>query len=265
MCHPSENVDPPPLAGAMRRDFWVELPEGEALPVRLSIPEGSLRGAVVIVTDIFGANAFYRTVADQLACAGIAALLPDIFFREGKLSEPTGELAYQRRALLDDDRVLRDLSLCCEWLREHGEIPARPESRVGTLGFCLGGNLVLHLARGREDLATIAYYAFPAGLPAPKALPAPIDVVGELRGPILAFWGDQDEKVGMANVKAFASAVWNASLDYEQHVYPTVDHGFLAGLSDEGSDAHPAAVDSWRRTLAFFEAQLGCSRSGRII
>lgn len=264
MCHPSEYVDPRPRPGARRREVSVELPEREALPARLAVPEADLRGAVVIVTDIFGANAFYRALADRLAASGFAALLPDIFFREGKLSEPTRELAYQRRALLDDERALRDLGLCCDWLHEQAALPPRPERRVGALGFCLGGNLVLHLACRRDDLATVAYYAFPAGLPAPKAAPAPIEMVDRLRGPILAFWGDRDEKVGMENVDAFARTVRRADLDYEQHVYPAVDHGFLAGLDDEANPAYPAASDSWRRTLDFLTAHLGRSRAGKV-
>jgi hypothetical protein len=49
------------------------------------------------------------------------------------------------------------------------------QGRIGTLGFCLGGNLVLHMAARRADLATVSYYAFPAGLPAPKAVPSITD------------------------------------------------------------------------------------------
>jgi hypothetical protein len=35
--------------------------------------------------------------------------------------------------------------------------------------------LVLHMAARRADLATVSYYAFPAGLPAPKAVPSITD------------------------------------------------------------------------------------------
>lgn len=253
MCHPSESVDPPPLEGARRRDLSIELAGGEALPVRLAIPVGALRGLVVIVTDIYGANAFYRSIADRLAVAGFAALLPDFFFREGALREPTRELAFERRALLDDERAIRDLGSACDWGIERGEISG---GRVGTLGFCLGGNLVLNLCTRRSDLATVSYYGFPAGLPAPKAVVAPIQVVEKLAGPILAFWGERDEKVGMEHVDAFARAIDGTDLAYEQHVYPDVEHGFLAGLEGESDPAHEAATDAWRRSLAFFEAHL---------
>ena len=253
MCHPSENLDPPLLRGARRNEVTLRGDGGEPLPARLCVPEGPLRGAFVIATDIFGANAFYRRIADRAAAAGFAALLPDLFFREGHLREPTRELAYERRAKLDDERALRELLGAAAWLRERGAI----EGRIGTLGFCLGGNLVLHLASRRDDLATVSYYAFPAGLPAPMAAPAPETLVDQLRGPILALWGEQDEKVGLDNTRRFERAVRATGIRYESHIYSRCEHGFLAGLEDDEHPAHEAAGDAWRRTLDFFGASLG--------
>ncbi len=256
MCHPSENVDPDPIAGVERREVAVPVRGGADVPARLCLPTaaGAPRGGVILATDIFGSNAFYRALADRLAAAGIAALLPDLFFREGRLTEPTRELAYERRAKLDDERVLRELESGCEWLRDALAIE---QGRIGTLGFCLGGNLVLHLAARRRDLATVAFYAFPAGLPAPRAAPPPREVVGRMQGPILALWGDRDEKVGMPNVEEFDRLARGAELDYEQHVYPGREHGFLSGLEDAGDPAHEAAADAWRRTLGFLDTRLG--------
>ncbi len=254
MCHPSEYADPDPIPGSLREEVAVPVVGGPDLPARLCVPAGNTRGAALIVTDIFGANAFYRAIADRLAARGFAALLPDLFFREGRLAEPTRELAYERRAKLDDGRTLHELVCACDWLRGRAAIA---DGRLGTIGFCLGGNLALHLAARRNDLATVAYYAFPAGLPAPKAAPPPQEVVARLQGPILAFWGDRDDKVGMPSVHAFERCVRDARVDYEQSVYPGCDHGFLAGIEDANHEAHAAAIDSWQRTLDFFGSRLG--------
>ncbi len=260
MCHPSENVDPEPLPGALRDEVAVPVRGGPEVPARLCVPAEGVaapRGAVILATDIFGANAFYRALADRLAAAGIAALLPDLFFREGPLAEPTRELAYARRAKLDDERALRELGAGCDWLRETFDVA---EGRVGTLGFCLGGNLVLHLAARRRDLATVSYYAFPAGLPAPKAVGPPREWVDRMQGPILGLWGERDEKVGLANVEEFERLARQAELDYEHHVYAGCDHGFLGGLDDPDRPDRGAAIDAWSRTLRFLEARLGRAR-----
>ena len=200
MCHPHGDGEPDPREGVARRDVAIARPGG-AMPARVCLPRGEAWGRVVIATDIFGANRFYKAIAERLAEAGCAAILPDLFFRVGGLPEVTREAAFARRARLDDPLALEDLEASLDRLRE--EVAAPP----ATLGFCLGGNYVFHLATRHDDLATVAYYGFPAGLPAEKGLAPPLDVAAAMQGPLLAFWGDQDEGVGMENVARFGEAL----------------------------------------------------------
>lgn len=252
MCHPHGLGEPTPVDGVTRRDVVLPVEAGEAMPARICVPEADPPwGAVAIAVDIYGANRFYKGVAERLAAAGCAAILPDIFFREGELPEVTRDAAFARRGELDDERALRDLSAALDFLTGETGTPG------ATLGFCLGGNLVFHLSTRREDAAVVAYYGFPGGLPAPKGLARPLDVVERLRGPLLAFWGERDEKVGMDNVEAFSSAVRAAGIEYEPHVYPDVEHGFLVGLDEDPTGANYApAHDSWERTLAFLRRSM---------
>ena len=252
MCHPHALGEPTPLDGVARRDVVVPVESGGEMPARVCLPAaGAPWGAVVIAVDIYGANRFYKGVAERLAAAGCAAILPDIFFREGELPEVTREAAFARRGELDDERALRDLSAALDFLTAETGTPG------ATLGFCLGGNLVFHLSTRREDAATVAYYGFPGGLPAPKGLPRPLDVVDRMRGPLLALWGERDDKVGMENVEAFSRALRDVDLEYEPHVYPGVEHGFLAGLDEApASENHAPAQDAWERTLAFLRKHM---------
>ena len=251
MCHPHGPGEPNPRPGVLRRDVSMTLGAGERLSARVCLPEGAPWGAVVIATDIYGSNRFYKGIAERLAEAGCAAILPDLFGREGPLSEVTREAAFVRRAELDDARAVDEIGTALDWLEtESGASGA-------TLGFCLGGNLVLHMTTHREVCATVSYYAFPGGLPAPKALPPPLEVVDALGGPIFALWGEEDVKVGMENVEAFRVAIEARGLDYEQQVYPGVEHGFLAGLDEDSRHHdHDLAWDSWNRTVAFFRRHL---------
>lgn len=251
MCHPHGPGEPLPRPGVLRQDVSFTLGDGERLSARVCLPKCSPWGAVVIATDIYGSNRFYKGIAERLAEAGCAAILPDLFRREGPLSEVTREAAFDRRAKLDDARAVAEIGTALAWLEtESGASGA-------TLGFCLGGNLALHGTTQHEVGATVCYYAFPGGLPAPRALPPPLKVVDALRGPILALWGEDDVKVGMENVEAFRVAVEARGLDYEQRVYPGVEHGFLAGLDEDVEHQdHAPALDSWNRTLAFLRQHL---------
>jgi carboxymethylenebutenolidase len=76
-----------------------------------------------------------------------------------------------------------------------------------------------------------------------------------MKGPILGLWGDQDAGVGMDNVTQLDTALTEAGVDHEFHVYPGLGHGFLkSSLEDEGTPGYKQACDSWTRTIAFYDA-----------
>ncbi len=206
---------------------------------------------------MYGRTAFYEHLAGRLAMAGYVVLLPEFFYREGPLPELTSEAASQRRAIADSRRLLRDALGAAEWLRrDHGP-------RLGAIGFCMGGNYALAMAAERTDLATVCYYGFP-GRPIHFAQdpssPTPIDLVPKISGPVIGFWGDQDQGAGMDNVDRFAKAMRARDAAFELHVYPGVGHGFLArsGLDPNQPD-YSDAWDSWSRTLQFLVQNLSPS------
>src|SRR5207253_4879058 len=137
--------------------------------------------------------------------------------RQGPLAERTREAAMERRTRLDENQTQEDLLRAIDWLqRETGAGP------VGTIGFCMGGTQVLDLTVRRDDLATVCFYGFPARLPnaRPQTAPAPLEVVDGIKGPIIGFWGDQDQGVGMENVERLAQALRDRGAEFEHTVYP---------------------------------------------
>lgn len=245
MCHPDTPADAGPSVEV--RDTAVPLPAGQHLPVEMALPDSGQGPAVLIIVDIFGRTPFYRQLNRRLADAGYVSLLPDIFFREGELPEVTREAAFARREQLDEGRALQDLLTAATWLGEQDEVHGR---RLGLLGFCLGGTLALDMCAERDDFAAACYYAFPAGMPRSTA-PAPLEVVDRIRGPIVAFWGDQDY-IDMDEVGRLGDEMARHGKDYEAIIYPGAGHGFLRGLEEDSGPDHEAATDSWSRSLSFF-------------
>ena len=254
MCHPE--VPAGEAAPAVRsEEIEIPLQHGPPLPAHLAMPEEDGAPGILVVSDIYGRSPFYENIAARLAQAGFQALLPEYFFRLGPLAERTRDAAIERRGRLDQRLTLNDLESAASWLR------ARPEAngRMGTVGFCMGGTLVLDLTPLVADVATVCYYGFPAR-PAevgPFTPPAPLDVADRIRGPILAFWGDQDTAVGMQNVADFAQAMKRHGTAFEHMVYPGLGHGFLsASQFDPDNGAYHAACDSWTRTIGFLHQEL---------
>jgi dienelactone hydrolase len=256
MCHPDGPPPAIPTPNVASAEIVIPLDDGQGMPGFLARADGPRRrGAVVVVGDIFGARTpFYEYLATLIAAAGLDAIVPEFFFRVGPLPEPTYEAAVQRKGKLDEPQALRDLDQTISWARAQPDFRG---TRTGTLGFCLGGSLVLNLAARRDDLATVCYYGFPAGPPGPpgdpeRTMPKPLDEVDRIRGPILGFWGDQDERVGQMNIAAFARALGERGIDFEHTVFPGLDHGFLQAGFEPGADGHDLTRGSWERALSFF-------------
>ena len=245
MCHPEvpEGTTPP---NVRTEELTIAVDSG-AMPTLVAFPDRTRAPAVVVVNDVFGRSPFYEHTARRLAQAGFVAATPEFFFREGPLPEPTREAAMARAKRLDFSRTVDDMAAAVDWLRARSET----NGAVGTIGFCMGGTIVLLMAARRRDVAaSVCYYGFPADMRTPAR---PIDLAPKMRGPILGHWGDQDAGVGMDNVKVLDAALTAASIAHEFHIYPGLGHGFLrASLEDESTPGYRPACESWTRTIAFF-------------
>src|SRR5262245_52690957 len=187
MCHPDAPQNPGPAIPG--EETTITVADGQSMPAHLvRAPGSSPRGSVVIVGDIHGARTpFYEHLAGLLGAHGFDAIVPEFFFRVGPLTEATQEAVFGRRGRLDEQGALPDLDAAIAWVQassHHGG------TRVGVLGFCLGGTFALDLAAMRDDLATVCYYGFPGGAPGATSDPAqqaprPLDAVDRLHGPIL--------------------------------------------------------------------------------
>jgi carboxymethylenebutenolidase len=253
MCHPE--IPAGHTAPDVDR-MEVELPligKLEKMPGLLCRPQTGAGAGVLVVGDVYGRTPFYEDLAGRLALAGFTALLPDYFFRQGPLAEPTREAAMARRELLDQKQALVDLSQALDWLH----LQPFAAGRLGTIGFCMGGTYVLDLAAERDDLATVCFYGFPAGSPAPSALPPPLSLADQIGGPLLGFWGDQDAGVGMDNVEELAAALKARGVDFDFTIYPGLGHGFMAASRlDPEHEAYDAACRSWTRTIEFYRTHI---------
>lgn len=250
MCH--ESCPAPVSGGAGIVEERVETPgAGRAIPGLVVRPEGETLGGVVIAHDIHGANPFYEDLARRLAGEGFAAILPDLFVRQGRAADATRETARARGAALVQDEALADLAGATKWLREQPGFAGG----IGMLGFCMGGTLAM-LAAADEPApdAAVAFYGFPGAAATPLRPRVPLAEANAVRVPLLAIWGDQDAGVGMETVEAYRAALAEADKAFEIVVYPGPGHGFLT--FDPAAASYAEARDAWVRTLAFFRAEL---------
>lgn len=252
MCH--DHCPRPISGGEAITDQNAEIPLSRGtLPAFIAFPDSPTAPAVLLIHDINGVNDFYRDVARRLAAAGYVTALPDFFFRQGPLADDSRETRFARMQAMEQATTLLDIESTLIWLRRH----ERSSGQLGTVGFCMGGTLVM-LAASRDPApaATVAYYGFPQRERTPMAplLPGDEDEAANVQSPLLAYWGDQDAGVGMDNVDRYDAQLDRLGKEHEFVRYPGIGHGFLT--FDPDAPSFGQSADSWDRMLRFLDERL---------
>ena len=136
---------------------------------------------------------------------------------------------------LEYDTAAKEIDGAANWLTKQNYANG---PHFGCIGYCMGGGLVLTTAiRNRDTAASVVYYG---------GLPSPVDTLGQISSPVLAFYG-QDE-VNRAN--EMEKVLTENSKSIEMHVYKEASHGFFNDSNPNIFDQN-ASSDSWPRVINF--------------
>ncbi|HWU01389.1 MAG TPA: dienelactone hydrolase family protein, partial [Novosphingobium sp.] len=181
--------------------------------------------------------------AQMLAQAGFVAFVADFYGAPVPSFEASRPLAEALRADVDVYRGRLRAGLAA--LRA---LPAAQGLTVGAVGYCMGGQAALELARDGADLALVASFHGLLGTDRPAQ-------AGAVRSRILVCHGDADPMAPRSAVNAFWAEMDAAGAQWHFHSYSGVRHGF----TDPGSDArglpaiaYDASADrqSWAALMA---------------
>jgi carboxymethylenebutenolidase len=122
---------------------------------------------------------------------------------------------------------------------------------MGLTGFCWGGRIAwLYAAHSARLKASVAWYGRLVGEADPLHPRHPIDVVGQLKCPVLGLYGGKDESIPIETVERMRETILQARQNCEIVVYPEAGHAFHADYRPSYNRA--AAEDGWRRMLQWF-------------
>ncbi len=216
--------------------------DGFTFPAYVAEPQGTPKGAVVVVQEIFGVNSHIRNVADGYAAEGYLAVAPATFHRV----KQGVELGYTDEDMkagfglktdveaLPEPGVLQDLQAAVDYAGKAG--------KVGMVGYCWGGLLTWRAAAKVSGLSAAApYYGGGMTTPEESALAPKV--------PVLAHFGNNDHWIPLDTIETFEKA----HPEVEVHVY-ACGHGF--NCDQRGSYNAGAAATAKERTLYFFNKHL---------
>jgi carboxymethylenebutenolidase len=225
------------------------------MPAYRAAPAGKTGLPVVLViSEIFGVHEHIADVARRFARAGYFAIAPELFVRQGDAGS-YGEIAKLIAEVVSkvpDAQVMGDLDATVAWAKSQGADTAK----TGITGFCWGGRITwMYAAHNPAVKAGVAWYGQLLGEPSALKPKNPIDLVGELKAPVLGLYGEKDTGIPLTAVdalKAALSASPNAAAKNSQVVvYPGAQHAFHADYRP--SYQREAAEDGWSRCVAWMK------------
>ena len=189
------------------------------------------RPGIIILQEWWGLVPHIQDVAGRFAAQGYLALAPDLY--HGKSTVEVAEAEHLMQGL-DWGRAAREIAGAVRYLRE-----VEGATRVGVVGFCMGGALTVIAATQPGVDAYVAFYGFPA------AGAAPLD---KITAPGVIFFGEGEQFFSVPGAQAFAESQRKRGREAEVIVYPGAGHAFFNNDRPEAY-GRDAANDAWRRTL----------------
>ena len=205
----------------------------------------------VVLPEVFGVNAWVRSVADRLAANGYPALAVPLFAR----TAPGLELAYEPSDLAQGRRhkdattteqILSDVAAALDWLRTR-----HPAAAIHVVGFCFGGHAAFLAATLPGVEHAFDFYGAGVSRMRPGGGEPSLALLPEIKARLNCVFGMADPLIPPEDREAIGvalSKVDPAGQRLRFVEYADADHGFMC---EARSAFNPqASAQGWRLLLA---------------
>lgn len=243
--------------GLVAGDVKIPTAAGD-IPAYRAYPKGSPKNklpVLLVIHEIFGVHEHIKDLCRRFAKLGYLAIAPDLFARHGDATKiaDINQLRAQIVSQASDAQVAGDLDATVAWASRQAEADV---SRLAITGFCWGGRITwLYAAHQPRVKAGVAWYGKVVGDRDPLHPKSPIDLVGELKAPVLGLYGGKDQGIpgeGLDQMKSALKSGSAAAQQAEIHVYPEAGHAFAADYRP--SYRKEDAEDGFKRLAAWLKA-----------
>jgi carboxymethylenebutenolidase len=209
----------------------------------LAKPDSGSGPGLVVIQEWWGLDDHMADIVDRFAAEGFVALAPDLF--GGKVAHDSDEAG----ALMEQlpvDQAARDLGGAVDYLLADDSVTS---SKVGAVGFCMGGGFVLQLAAQQGDKIGAAVPFYGVGDAVPQEY-------NGISAPIQGHYAEQDAFYPVEQAREQEQQIRAQSqADVEFFYYPA-GHAFHNDKDKLGTYDAEAAKLAWQRTVEFLKANL---------
>lgn len=222
---------------------------------------------VVLFMDVWGVREQLFDIARRIGTVGYAAIVPNFYYRKGGINfdyrHPDGktisltalDAAEQKKILaflshLTDELAVSDTGAVLDFLASEDAVRPGP---VGSIGYCLGGRLVVRAAGAFPDAfrASASLHGTRLVTEAPDSphLDAP-----KIRGEVYCGFGELDRYTPPEVISAVREAFAGAAAGYLDQAHRNADHGYA--IPDRDIFDKAAAERDWELIFAMYHRQL---------
>ena len=243
-------------SGMIAETVSIPRENGDKLNVYYSRPITSENvPSIVLIPHMPGWDEWCRETARRFTEHGYAVVCPDIYSKFGYGNPAEISAKVREGGGVSDKSVMNDCQTSINFLRAQ----QKSNGKVGIIGMCSGGRHAFLAACTVEgfDAAVDCWGGGVVMQPSdlsPARPVAPIDYTEKLSIPLLGIFGNEDRSPTAADVNVLEERLKAAGKDYEFHRYDGAGHGIW--YYDKPMYRQEAAMDSWNKTLAFFDRHL---------
>jgi len=234
----------------------VKTKDGKEMDAYRAMPAtGQGFGTILVVQEIFGVHAHIADLCRRFAKLGYYAIAPELYFRQGDPKSISDVQALLREivAKVPDEQVMGDLDATVDFAKGEGKADT---AKLGITGFCWGGRIVwLYAAHSAGLKAGVAWYGRVVGDSTPLTPKHPVDIVKDLKAPVLGLYGGADTGIPNDTVDRMRAALKDGSPAAKKSqidTYADTPHAFNADYRP--SYRKEQAEDAWKKALAWFKA-----------
>ena len=242
-------------AEVSERDVSIKTPVGEC-DAYFVAPKSGTHAAVLVWPDIFGLRPAFRQMGKRLAESGYSVLIVNPFYRTKKAptaekgaNTPIQEVIPLARTLTAKTHV-EDSKAFAAWLDAQPQVDKK--RKVGTIGYCMGGPIVMRAAAAVSKRIGAACTFHGGGL-VTKNADSPHLLIPKMKAQFLIAIAENDDQRDPDAKKVLEKAFAKADLPAEIEVYPAA-HGWCP--PDTRVHDRVQAEKAWARMLALFKKAL---------
>jgi carboxymethylenebutenolidase len=197
--------------------------------------------ALIVIHEWWGMVDWIKQEAAHYASEGYVALAVDLY--RGKVATDA-EMAHELMRGLPQDQGVRDLTSAVTYLSGRKDVD---KSRIGAVGWCMGGGYAIQLAVAAPNLKAVAVNY--------GALPTDKTALANIHAAVIGNFGGQDRGITPDSVHAFETAMQALGKPVDAKIYLDAGHAFENPTNATGY--RPAdAADALARIDHFFAETL---------